>query len=181
MTVELSEAVRGRRSVRKFKGDDISSKDLEEIMEAIRWAPSWANTQCCDVVVVKDAETRRRLSETLPQNNPARGAMTQAPVVLAVCARKGASGFYKGQASTDKGDWFMFDAGLAVQNLCLRAHSLGLGTVIAGLFDARGAEEVLRVPEDRSVVVLLPLGYPEKAASAPKRKEISEFVRYETY
>ena len=179
--MELSVAVRERRSVRKFKGDDVSQKDLDAIMEAIRWAPSWANTQCWDVIVVRKAEIKKRLSETLPRSNPARGAMTQAPVILAVCARKGVSGFYKGEASTDKGDWFMFDIGLAVQNLCLMAHSLGLGTVIVGLFDVTKAEEILRVPEDRSVVVLLPLGFPEGAPSAPKRKGISEFVRDENY
>lgn len=179
--MELSEAVKGRRTVRKFKADDISSKDLEEILEAIRWAPSWANTQCWEVIVVKDGNRKMMLAETLPQGNPATGAMTRAPIVLAICAGKGVSGFYKGRPSTDKGDWFMFDAGLAVQNMCLKAHSLGLGTVIVGLFEAKRAEEVLKVPEDRSVVVLVPLGFPEKVPNAPKRKEISEFVRYETY
>ena len=107
--------------------------------------------------------------------------MIQAPFVLAVCARKGISGLDKGETATDKGDWFMFDSGLAVQNLCLKAHSLGLGTVIVGLFDAKGAERILRVPGDRSVVVLIPLGVPEKMSRGPGRKEIAEFVRYETY
>ena len=179
--MELSVAVRERRSVRKFKGDDVSQKDLDAIMEAIRWAPSWKNKQCWDVLVVRDPERKRSLAETLPQSNPARGAVTEAPVVLAVCARKGVSGFDKGELGTNKGDWFMFDIGLAVQNLCLTAHSLRLGTVIVGLFDAKKAEGILRVPEDRCVVVLLPLGFPEHVPSAPKRKEISEFVRDETY
>jgi nitroreductase len=179
--VELSEAIVGRRTVRKFKAEEVSSNHLEEILEAIRWTPSWANTQCWEVVVVKDAERRRALAETLPQSNPAMDAMTQAPIVLALCAKKGVSGFYKGGPSTDKGDWLMFDTGLAVQNICLRAHSLGLGTVIVGLFDAKRAGEVLRVPEDHSVVVLIPLGLPEKVPNAPRRKAISEFVRNETY
>jgi len=179
--VDLSEAIKGRRSVRRFKSDDISSKDLEDILEAIRWAPSWKNTQCWEVVVVKDPDRKRKLAETLPEGNSAKRAMTQAPVVLAVYARRGISGLDKGEMSTDKGDWFMFDAGLAVQNLCLTAHSLGLGTVIVGLFDAKGAERVLGVLEGRSVVVLVPLGFPERASRDPGRKELTEFVRYETY
>ena len=179
--MDLSEAIKGRRSVRGFKSDDISSKNLEDILEAIRWAPSWKNTQCWDVVVVKDPDRKRKLAETLPEGNPAKGAMIQAPVVLAVCARRGISGLDKGEVATDKGDWFMFDAGLAVQNLCLKAHGLGLGTVIVGLFDAEGAERVLGVVEGRSVVVLVPLGFPEKASRAPGRKELAEFIRYETY
>jgi nitroreductase len=179
--VELTEAIKGRRSVRKFKMEDISSKDLEEIMEAVRWAPSWKNTQCWDVVVVRDPERKKALAETLPQTNPARGAMTDAPIVLAVCAKKGVSGFDKGELGTNKGDWFMFDSGLAVQNLCLRAHSLGLGTVIVGLFDAPKADALLKLPQDRCVVVLLPLGFPAKPPTGSRRKEISEFLRHETY
>ena len=179
--MNVMEVIRERRSIRAYKSDPVPDDALAAVLEAVRWAPSWANTQCWDVIVVRKAEIKKRLSETLPRSNPARGAMTQAPVILAVCARKGVSGFYKGEASTDKGDWFMFDIGLAVQNLCLMAHSLGLGTVIVGLFDVRRAEEILRVPEDRSVVVLLPLGFPEGAPSAPKRKGISEFVRDENY
>jgi len=179
--MELSVAVRERRSVRKFKGDDVSQKDLDAIMEAIRWAPSWANTQCWDVIVVRKAEIKKRLSETLPRSNPARGAMTQAPVILAVCARKGVSGFYKGEASTDKGDWFMFDVGVAMENLCLAAHSLGLGTVMVGLFDARKVESLLAVPENVAVVAMTPLGYPDHDVSAPRRKELVELVHHETY
>jgi nitroreductase len=179
--VELSEVIRERRSIRKFKEDEIPSEILEKVMEAIRWAPSWANTQCWDVVIVRGRDQKRKLAETLPRGNPALGAMTDAPVVLAVCAKKGLSGFYKGEESTDKGDWYMFDTGLAVQNLCLTAHSLGLGTVIVGLFNAKAAEAVLKTPQDRAVVVLIPLGFPAKQANAPRRKEPIEFVRYESF
>jgi nitroreductase len=75
----------------------------------------------------------------------------------------------------------MFDLGLATQNLCLTAHELGLGTVIVGLLDHDKAKSVLHVPDTHEVVVLIPLGYPAKSPSAPKRKEISEFTHYETF
>ncbi|MBW2057407.1 MAG: nitroreductase family protein [Deltaproteobacteria bacterium] len=179
--MDVAEAIRERRTVRSFKGDDVSSEDLEAILEAVRWAPSWANTQCWEVVVVRDADRKQLLAETLSGGNPAKDAMTRAPVVMAVCAKRGLAGFYRGEVSTDKGDWYMFDTGLAVQNMCLRAHSLGLGSVIVGLFDAKRGEQILAVPHDRSLVVLVPIGHPEKTPRAPGRKEISGFVRYETY
>lgn len=75
----------------------------------------------------------------------------------------------------------MFDIGLAVENLCLTAHSLGLGTVIIGLFDAKKVEGLLGVPENISVVAMTPLGYPEQQVSAPKRKELTDFVHRERY
>ena len=80
-----------------------------------------------------------------------------------------------------KGDWLMFDTGIAMQNLCLAAHSLGLGTVVVGLFDHKKVEEILGVSQNAEVVAMTPLGYPATEGSAPKRKELSEFVFYEKY
>ena len=75
----------------------------------------------------------------------------------------------------------MFDSGIAMQTLCLTAHSFGLGTVVVGLFDHKKAEEILGVPQDREVVAITPLGYPAAEGLAPKRKEIPDFVFNEKY
>lgn len=75
----------------------------------------------------------------------------------------------------------MFDVGVAMENLCLAAHSLGLGTVMVGLFDARKVERLLAVPDNIAVVAMTPLGYPHHDVSAPRRKELVEFVHHETY
>jgi len=179
--MDLIEAIKGRRSIRKYKPDPVPEEVLKTILEAVRWSPSWANTQCWEVAVVKDQNVKSELATVLSKGNPALSSMTDAPVVLVLCGRKGVSGFYKGQASTVKGDWLMFDTGIAMQSLCLAAHELGLGTVIVGLFDHKKAEEILGVPQDREVVAITPLGYPAAEGVAPKRKEISEFVFYERY
>jgi len=179
--MELMEAIKGRRSIRKYKPDPVPEEVLRTIMEAVRWSPSWANTQCWEVVVVKDQQVKSELAGTLVRTNPALSSMTGAPVVLVLCGKKGISGFKKGEAATVKGDWLMFDTGIAMQTLCLTAHSLGLGTVVVGLFDHKKAEEVLGVPQDREVVALTPLGYPAAEGVTPKRKEISDFVFYDRY
>jgi len=179
--MELMEAIKGRRSIRKYKPDPVPEEVLRTIMEAVRWSPSWANTQCWEVVVVKDQQVKSELAGTLVKTNPALSSMTDAPVVLVLCGKKGISGFKKGEAATVKGDWLMFDTGIAMQTLCLTAHSLGLGTVVVGLFDHKKAEEVLGVPQDREVVALTPLGYPAAESMPPKRKEISDFVFYDRY
>jgi nitroreductase len=75
----------------------------------------------------------------------------------------------------------MFDTGLAMQNLCLAAHALGLGTVVVGRFDHNKVSEILGIPQNVEVVAMTPLGYPATEGSAPKRKEVSEFVFYEKY
>ena len=101
--------------------------------------------------------------------------------MLALCAERERSGFYKGQAITKFGDWFMFDLGIATQSLCLSAHKLGLGTVIVGVFDHNRAKEILNVAEKYEVVVLIPLGYPAKDSPAPRRREIKDFSHRDTF
>jgi len=178
---ELMQVLKGRRSIRNYQAQAVPEEVLNLILEAVQWSPSWANTQCWEVVAVRDPETKRRLQETLSQGNPATRAMVEAPAVLVLCGKKGISGFYKGQVTTKFGDWFMFDLGLATQSLCLAAWNLGLGTVVVGLFDHNRAAAVLGVPEGYELVAMLPLGYPAKQPAAPKRREISEFTHQERF
>ena len=178
---ELMQVLKGRRSIRNYQDQAVPEEVLNLILEAVQWSPSWANTQCWEVVVVKDQEIKRRLQETLSQGNPATRAMVEAPVVLVLCGKQGVSGFYKGQVTTKLGDWFMFDLGLATQSLCLAAWNLGLGTVVVGLFDHNLAAAVLGVPEGYELVAMLPLGYPAKQPAAPKRREISEFTHFDKF
>lgn len=179
--MDVIEAIKTRRSIRSYKPAPISDKDLTTLLEAARWAPSWANTQCTRFLVVRDNQTKSKLAETLSQGNPAAAAMIVAPIVIVACAELKKSGYKGGQAKTDKGDWFMFDVALAMQNLALAAHDLGLGTVHVGLFDAAKVAIVLNVPEGFAVVEMTPLGYPAAEGRAPKRKELAEIVFYESW
>jgi len=89
--------------------------------------------------------------------------------------------FFKGSPVTDKGDWLLFDLGLALQNLTLAAYEKGLGTVHVGFFDSVKAGAVLGVPEGHTVVELLPLGHPAEEGRVTPRKPIEEFVFYNGY
>lgn len=189
--MEVLEAVKTRRSVRRFKPTPVPEEALEQVMEAARWAPSWANTQCWRFIVVRESRLKAELAATL-RGRPAEGtgeagrnaaanALLQAPLVIVACAELGKSGYFQGRVSTDKGDWYMFDVALAMQNLVLAAHSLRLGTVYVGLFDAEEAALILHVPDGFRVVSMTPLGYPDEQPGARPRKELSEIVFYDGY
>lgn len=179
--MDLLEAIKGRRSIRKYKPDPIPEEVLNKVLEAVKWSPSWANTQCWEVIAIKDPKVKFELATALSKGNPAFPSMTDAPLVIVLCGKRGVSGFKKGEATTVKGDWLMFDTGIAMQTLCLTAHSLGLGTVIVGNLDHQRVAEILGVPQNIEVVALTPLGYPAAEGSGPKRKESSEFIFYEKY
>ncbi len=179
--MDLMDAIKGRRSIRKYKPDPVPEEAFRTLMEAVRWSPSWANTQCWEAIVIKDPKIKSELASALPKTNPALSSMTEAPLILVLCGKKGVSGFKKGEATTVKGDWLMFDTGIAMQTLCLTAHSLGLGTVVVGNFDHKKVEEILEVPQNVEVIAITPLGYPATEGITPKRKEPSEFVFFEKY
>ncbi len=188
--MEVLEAIKTRRSIRRQKPDPVDDETLQKVLEAARWAPSWANTQCWHFIVVRDSSIKSELANSLHtikrdgdiSDNPAAKALLQAPVVIAVCAELGRSGCRRdGTPSTDKGDWYMFDTALAMQNLVLAAHALGLGTVIIGAFDDKKAAEILEVPEGYCVVAMTPLGFPEREGKVTPRKELTEIVSYDKY
>lgn len=183
MGMDVMQAIRNRRSVRHYRPDPVKPEDLQAVLEAARLAPSWANTQCWRFIVVRDPATKVQLAGACLQQfgNPATAAITEAPVVIAACAETGRSGYKRGQVTTDKGDWFMFDVGIAMQNLVLAAYSLGLGTVHVGLVDAARAAEILGLPPGTVFVEMMPLGYPNEEPRVVPRKDLSEIVFYERY
>jgi len=82
---DLFEIIRERRSVRKYEEKDIPEDILNQVFEAVRWAPSWANTQCWEIVVIKDMSVKEKLQAAFPpKGNPATKAVVAAPVVLAL-------------------------------------------------------------------------------------------------
>jgi nitroreductase len=190
MRIGVLEAIKTRRSIRGFKPTPVDDKTVELVLDAARWAPSWANTQCWRFIVVRDASIKSKLVEALTsisteRANAATKAIGNAPVVIVACAELGKSGYSHGELKgpvTDKGDfWYMYDVALAMQNLTLAAHSLGLGTVHVGSFDAKKVATILGVPEGFGVVSMTPLGYPDREPGPRPRKGLSEIVFYEKY
>ncbi|RJR33770.1 MAG: nitroreductase [Desulfobacteraceae bacterium] len=178
---DLMSIIKERRSIRRFQDREVSQELIQRLLDSIRWSPSWANTQCWEIVIVKDPATKERLKETVGATNPSSKGILEAPLILAICGKKKSSGFYKGQVTTKFGDWILFDLGIATQSLCLAAHDAGLGTVIIGMLDHDKAKTVLGVGEEYEVVALIPVGYPAKEPSAPKRRETGEFTHYEKF
>jgi len=179
--MEVLEAIKARRSIRKYKTALVDDKTLELVLEAARWAPSWGNTQCWRLIVVSDGDIKNRLADTLNAKNSAMDAIRQAPLLIVACAELGKSGYKEGELVTDKGDWFMFDVALAMQNLVLAAHALGLGTVHIGRFDAQKAADILELPQGYCVVEMTPLGYPDQVRDPRPRKELSEIIFYNRF
>lgn len=151
--MELFEALRTRRSIRKYTGEEIGETDLQDILECAMLAPSARNEQPWHFVVVKDQDTLNLASQTSPYTHMARDAS----VVIVVC----------GDLDEDKasGMWVQ-DCAAATQNILLAARGKGLGSVWCGVHPAREREDHLRktlhLPENIVPFSLICLGYPDQ-------------------
>ena len=172
--------LKSRRSIRKFQDTPVSDDMLNTLYDAVKWSQSWANTQCWEVIRVVDKPLREKIQEAVVKN-PATKAIVDAPVLLALCGKKNSSGFYSNLVTTKYGDWMLFDLGIATQSLCLAAHAMGLGTVVVGLYDHDKVAGLLNLPIEYNQVVLIPLGFPAKEPSAPKRRDVEDFIHVNTF
>jgi len=166
--MDVFEAIRVRRSIRKYKPDPVPESVLKEVLEAARLAPSWANRQCWRFIVVKDREKRKKIT--------LRDWAAEAPIVIVGCADPTASGTKFNQ------QYYMLDMGIAMEQLMLAATEHGLGTCwIGGQFDEPTVKQVLNIPEGLRVVALTPLGYPDEKPEAKPRKSLSEIVGEDSF
>ena len=175
------ECITQRRSIRKFKADPIDHQLVSDIIADAAFAPSWKNTQITRYIAVEGA-LKDRVAEEATKAWPGNGAIiAAAPMLIVITVIKNRSGFERdGSYTTCRGDgWQMFDAGVATQTFSLAAYEKGIGSVIMGIFDPAIVADILQVPEDREVIALVPIGYPDEEPSAPRRKTVEELVSFQ--
>ncbi|MBN1467395.1 MAG: nitroreductase family protein [Fusobacteriaceae bacterium] len=167
-----------RRSVRKFTDDYVTDEQLKELLEAARFAPSWANTQSSYFIAIRNKELIKELVEKCYPKNPATNCSLGTSLLIVACYEKGKSGYYKDFDFNSVGTWGMFDLGLACQNIMLRAHEMGLGTVVVGAYDFENAKSILNLEEKYEIAGILPIGKRvEGEIPVPKRRDLKDMFR----
>ena len=195
------EAIKMRRSIRKFRPEEIPDEIIRDLLEAARLAPSGSNSQPWRFKVVKDRETKRRLAEAAFNQRH----VAEAPVVIVCCADL--QGYLDGVISgaqdllqlkamekhifefidyrTNKlkkvdieqlGPEIGFNVAIAVEHIVLRAVELGLGTCWVRLADGKKIKEIFNWGKNISFVTLLLLGYPAEAPEARKRLSLDKIL-----
>ena len=152
---------RQRFSCRRFKPDRLSDEQIASLLEAARWAPSAGNMQPWRFVLVGSPEIKLQLAQAAFGQDH----LTQAPIVIAVCAVPEESERRYGRRGRDL--YCVQDTAAATQNLLLAAAALGLGACWIGAFDEALAAKALRLHPSWRPVALVPVGRP--AATAPPR------------
>lgn len=180
--MDIQEAIKTRRSIRKFSDQAITKETIEKIIEVTRFAPSWKNTQIPRYTFISDKNKIEKIATDacVLGFNYNVDTLKNAPYLTIVSYIKGRSGYEKnGEFTTDKGsDWEMFDCGIAAQTFCLTAHAFGIGTVIMGIFDEAQIRKEIAIPDEETIACLIPMGYPlGETPSAPPRKDVNQLLR----
>jgi nitroreductase len=193
--LEVLEAIRKRRSIRKFKATSLSRQQIERLVEAARLAPSGCNVQPWRFVIVKDKKLKSKLCEAAFNQK----FVKDAPAVFVCCGDL--FSWKKTREHTqqllDKGDIYLskenekaltdrvnkavlaemheripttlLNVAIAIEHIVLEAVELGLGSCWVRLFDGKRVKQLLDLPEHMHVIALLPIGVPaEEPAPRPR-------------
>lgn len=168
--IDVFEAVKNRRSIRKFQSTPLGRETLELLLDAARWAPSAGNLQPWVFIVVTNEATRAALAEAAYREE----FVAQAPAVIAVVAAPPADSPYRERG---RSLYCLQDTAAAVQNILLTAYALGLGTCWVGAFDEDDVAEVLALGPGERPVALIAVGEPAQKGSSTRRP-LAEVVRW---
>ncbi len=171
--MDFYDAIKKRKSVRKYKSDPIPEEVLDRILEAGRIAPSAKNIQPWRFIVIKDPEIKKKVAEA------SRGQlwMADADVILVGCIlEKIAWGHMGGYMNSGP-----VDLAIALDHMILAAANEGLGTCWIGAFVEQDVKNILQVPEDVRVMALTPIGYPAEEPKDRGRKAPKEIISYDKY
>jgi nitroreductase len=201
--MELLKAIQSRRSIRKFKSNEVPDHIIKELLDAARLAPSGSNLQATRFVVIKSPVERMKLKECtlLP-------FVAHAPVIIACCIDKEGMGntqvryrelmeaqafvgtpladdptlmeaAAKRRSSMDQATikaYLSLNAAIAIEHIVLRAVDLGLGSCWIMMFDSAKTKSMLELGDRYEVIALLPIGYPDQSPAARPRLPLEELI-----
>jgi nitroreductase len=170
--MEFRELIEKRYSVRAYKPDPVDEEKLEQVLQAARLAPTAANRQPFQLIVIHTAGREAELKRIY-----GRDWFVQAPVVICACGVP-AQGWTRREDGKNYTD---VDVAIVMDHLILAAADLGLGTCWIGAFDPDAAREVLGLPDGVEPIAFTPLGVPADQLGAKKRKPLAELVRHERW
>ena len=168
-----------RQSDRKYRPQPVENDTLVRCLKAARVAPSACNSQPWKFVVVDDRDLLTGLADAACGTGMNKFAY-QAPVIIAVVLEKMNVTARIGSMLKNK-DYSMMDLGMAVENLCLQAADLGLGTCIMGWFNEKKVASLLGVPRSKRIPLLITLGYPDAPTRDKVRKPLGEIYSMNRY
>jgi nitroreductase len=172
--MELVEAIKTRRSVRRFSDKPIDDDTIKQIIELGNLAPSAGNLQPRDFVVVKNQDIKEKLTQAALNQK----FIAQAPIVIVVCANMKRVTPYGNRGHEL---YTIQDTAAAIQNMLLVVVDLGLASCWVGAFNENMVVDILELPSYIRPVAILPIGYSDTKGGSSSRIPVEDLIRYERW
>ena len=170
----ILDIIKSRRSIRKYKKQDIPYEKILEILEAGIWAPSSGNLQNWFFIIVKDPEKRKKIMSAAYGQS----FIEEAPLLIVVCSDTNKVRAIYGE----RGKMYAIqNTSAAIQNILLAAWEQGYGTCWIGAFDENEVKKILEIPENIEIHAIITLGVPDENPKPPKRISLYEKVFFERW
>lgn len=167
--MDILEAIKGRRSIRRFRNTALPASAIDTLEDSLLAAPSAGNLQSRRFCFVFRVETRKQLAEAAFGQD----FVAEAPLAVVGCADLSVAQRY---GERGRSLYCLQDVAVSVQNLMLAAHSLGLGTVWVGAFDETQVSRILNLSEHLRPVAIVPVGYPRESPPPPRKVPKEESI-----
>lgn len=173
--MNLNKALRERKSVRNFSDKDIKDDRLIDAIEAATLAPSPGNLQILKYIIVEDEKDIEKIATACQQS-----FIKKAPIVVVVCSEKGnVERMYDKRAET----YIKHHVGCAVENLLLKVTDMKIASCWVGAFSETQIKNILKIPADVDVEVILPIGYESKTKKTTQKSKpnLGNVVYFDEY
>ena len=171
--MDFDQLIQKRYSCRQYSPDPIEDEIFAKVLEAARLAPTAANRQPFQIIIIKTQNNKDKLMGIYH-----RDWFVQPPIILCVCSQPDQGWMRK---KYDNQSYAAVDAAIVVDHITLQAADLGLGTCWIGDFNPQAARDFLNLPDDAEPVAFTPLGYPLDEPKPKTRKALENLIRHDTW
>ena len=181
--MKFLELIQLRQSDRQYINKPIDREIVDRCIEAGRLAPSASNSQPWTFIIVDNPELKNKVAKkTFGPLKSFNKFVPQAPVIVAIVMEKPKLTAELG-GRIKKKEYPLMDIGIAAEHICLQAAEEGVGSCMLGWFDERTIKTLLNVPNNKSIPLLITLGYThdDYRHRDKIRKGKEDVVRYNSY
>lgn len=166
--MDCKETIEKRHSIRSFEDRAVPAETLAELIRCGMLAPTTGNMQAWRFVAVADPAVARKIDLFSP------GMSGKPTAIIAIATDLAYAESKYGESASE---WAIIDAGLAAENIMLRAVEEGLGTCAIKSYNEGAVRKILQLPETFRLEFLITVGYPTGEGKSPARMALADVMR----
>jgi nitroreductase len=181
--MNFQELIKYRQSVRKYQNNPVENEKIEQLIEAFRLSPSACNSQPWKLIVVNNPDLKNEIAKaTFSKLVAFNRFAVEAPIIVVLVIEK-SNLIAKIGGNIKNMEYPQIDIGIAAAHFCLQAAELELGTCMIGWFNEKKIKELLDIPKNKRIGLIITLGYPPKGYKQriKIRKPVDQICAFNKY